>query len=162
MNALDRVYTEHPYYGSRRLTAQLQQDGYSVCRDRVRRLMGQLGLEALYPKPRLSIPNKADTKYPYLLNGLVINRVNQVWSSDITYIPIQGGFMYLTAVLDWYSRYVLSWRISNTMETQFCYEALEEAVSRHGRPEKACRRVRQNPATQIRGVSSRLNCTRNF
>ena len=129
MALIDREYTAHPFLGSRRMTTWLQGEGYEVNRKRVQRLMRLMGLEAVYPKPRLSVGGAGHKVYPYLLRGVSIERVNQVWSTDITYIPMPKGFMYLTAVMDWHSRYVLSWRLSNTLDVEFCLEALEEALS---------------------------------
>lgn len=117
------------------MTAYLNREGYTVNRKRVVRLMRLMGLEALYPKPRLSVGNQAHRIYPYLLEGVEIMRPNQVWSSDITYVRMAQGFLYLVAILDWYSRYVLSWRLSNTLDTLFCIEALEEAFLDGKRPE---------------------------
>ena len=129
MALIDREYTAHPFQGSRRMTTWLQGEGHAVNRKRVQRLMRLMGLEAVYPKPRLSVGGAGHKVYPYLLRGVTIERVNQVWSTDITYIPMPKGFMYLTAVMDWHSRYVLSWRLSNTLDVEFCLEALEEALS---------------------------------
>jgi putative transposase len=134
MALLDEEYTAHPFQGSRRLTTWLQGAGHEVNRKRVQRLMRLMGLEAVYPKPRLSVGGAGHKVYPYLLRNVPIERVDQVWSTDITYIPLPAGFMYLTAVIDWYSRYVLSWRLSNTLDVEFCLEALEEALS-HTCPE---------------------------
>ena len=134
MRLLDEQYTATPFYGVRRMTAWLQGQGYAVNRKRVARLMRLMGLEALYPKPRLSQPAAGHTIYPYLLRGVTVDRVNQVWSADITYIRLQTGFVYLVAVMDWFSRYVLSWTISITMDLSFCVEALEQALGQ-GRPE---------------------------
>jgi putative transposase len=134
MALIDREYTAHPFYGSRRMAIWLQGEGHAVNRKRVQRLMRLMGLEAVYPKPNLSAKGSGHKVYPYLLRQVVIERVNQVWSTDITYIPLPNGFMYLTAVIDWYSRYVLSWRLSNTLDVEFCIDALEEAL-RHGCPE---------------------------
>jgi putative transposase len=134
MALIDQEYTAHPFQGSRRMTSWLRGEGHAVNRKRVQRLMQRMGLEAVYPKPRLSVRDARHKVYPYLLRGVAIERVNQVWSTDITYIPLPHGFMYLTAVLDWHSRYVLSWRLSNTLDVEFCLEALEEALSR-GCPE---------------------------
>jgi putative transposase len=134
MAVIDREYMAHPFLGSRRLTAWLRGEGRRVNRKRVRRLMGVMGLEAVYPKPRLSRPAAGHRVYPYLLRGVAVERSDQVWSTDITYVPMPAGFMYLTAVIDWHSRYVLSWRLSNSLETDFCLEALGEALTR-GRPE---------------------------
>jgi putative transposase len=128
MEKIDREYTAHPFQGSRRLTLWLQGQGHVVNRKRVQRLMRLMGLEAVYPKPKLSVRGVGHKVYPYLLRNVTIERVNQVWSTDITYIPMPAGFMYLTAVMDWHSRYVLSWRLSNTLEVEFCLAALEEAL----------------------------------
>jgi putative transposase len=134
MALIDREYTAHPFYGSRSMVSWLRGLGHQVNRKRVQRLMRLMGLEAIYPKPKLSIRAADHKVYPYLLRNVAIERVNQVWSTDITYIPLPNGFMYLTAVIDWFSRFVLSWRLSNTLDVEFCIEALEEALS-HGRPE---------------------------
>lgn len=134
MRLLDEQYTETPYYGSRRMAAWLRSQGYNVNRKRVRRLMHQMGVEALYPKPRTSQPHPEHRVYPYLLRDVPIVRVNQVWSTDITYIRLHSGFIYLVAVMDWFSRYVLSWAVSITMDVGFCLEALEQAL-RQTQPE---------------------------
>ena len=134
MRLLDEQYTAHPFYGSRRLTAWLVQQGESINRKRVQRLLRIMGLEAIYPKPRLSVAGRGNRIYPYLLRGVSIERPDQVWSTDITYVPLPSGFMYLAAIMDWYSRYVLAWRLSNTLDGSFCLELLDEALSR-GRPE---------------------------
>ena len=134
MRLIDEQYTAQPVYGSRRMTAWLQRQGHAVNRKRVQRLMQLMGLEAIYPKPRLSAPGPGHKVFPYLLRGVTIDRVDQVWSADITYVPLAKGFMYLAAVIDWYSRYVLAWRLSNTLDGSFCLEMLEEALGR-GRPE---------------------------
>jgi putative transposase len=134
MARIDREYTARPFRGSRGMTAWLRREGEKINRKRVQRLMRLMGLEAVYPKPRLSVGGAGHKVYPYLLRDVAIERVNQVWSTDITYIPLPNGFMYLTAVIDWYSRYVLSWRLSNTLDVAFCLEALDEALSR-GCPE---------------------------
>lgn len=128
MRLLDEQYTLTPFYGIRRMTAWLQTQGHSVNHKRVARLLRLMGLEAIYQKPRLSQPGAGHQIYPYLLRGLKIERRNQVWSTDITYIRLHGGFIYLTAVIDWYSRYVLSWEISTTLETEFCASALNQAL----------------------------------
>jgi putative transposase len=128
MRLLDEQYTHTPYYGVRRMTAWLRSQGYTVNHKRVARLLHTMGLETLYPKPRLSQPHPAHRIYPYLLRGVPITRVNQVWSTDITYIRLHGGFVYLVAVMDWFSRYVLSWALSITMDVAFCLEALEQAL----------------------------------
>jgi putative transposase len=134
MRWIDEEYTRRPFYGSRRMAEWLCDRGYEVGRNRVRRLMGVMGLQAVYPKPKLSQAGEAHKIYPYLLKGIEVTRVNQVWSTDITYIRMAGGFVYLVAVMDWYSRYVLSWGLSVTMELDFCMEALKQAL-RRGRPE---------------------------
>jgi putative transposase len=134
MALMDRQYLKTPFYGSRKMTAWLRTQGYRVNRKRVRRLMQVMGLQAIYRRPNTSKPAPEHKVYPYLLKGLEINRVNQVWTADITYIPMARGFLYLVAIMDWHSRYVLAWRLSNTMEVGFCMEALEEALSK-GRPE---------------------------
>jgi putative transposase len=134
MALLDREYTAHPFLGSRRLTQWLIEQGEEVNRKRVQRLMRLMGLEALYPKPKLSVAGRGHRRYPYLLRQVRIERPDQVWSTDITYVPLASGFMYLAAILDWFSRYVIAWRLSNTLDGSFCLEMLEEALSR-GRPE---------------------------
>ena len=134
MRLLDEQYTETPYYGIRRMTAWLHSEGYKVNHKRVARLLRTMGLEAIYPKPRTSVPHPEHRIYPYLLRGVWVTRVNQVWSTDITYIRLHSGFIYLVAVMDWYSRYVLSWALSITMDISFCLEALDEALS-HAQPE---------------------------
>ena len=130
MRLLDEQYTRTPFYGTRKMTAWLQTQGYEVNRKRVMRLLRQMGLEAVYPKPRLSLPGLTQQRYPYLLRGVSISRCNQVWSCDITYIRLQRGFVYLMAVIDWFSRYVLSWEVSITLDTSFCLEALDRALKR--------------------------------
>ncbi len=135
MRQLDELSLKWPFYGSRRLCGELQQQGYRVNRQRIQRLMRKMGLRAIYPKPRTSQPGKGHKIYPYLLRGLRIERSTQVWASDICYIPMAKGFMYLTVIMDWYSRRVLAWRVSNTLETDACVEALEEALLRYGAPE---------------------------
>ena len=124
MRLLDEQYTRTPCYGVERMSAWLRRDGWEVNPKRVRRLLRKMGLEAIYPKPRLSQPGEGHTLYPYLLRGLKIERVNQVWSTDITYIRMSHGWLYLVAVMDWFSRYVLSWRLSANLESAFCLEAL--------------------------------------
>jgi putative transposase len=128
MHLIDEIYTGHPYYGSRRLRACLHRQGYVVNRKRVRRLMRQMGIVAIYPKPRVTQALKEHEKFPYLLRDLVIDHPNQVWCTDITYIRMVRGFVYLMAIMDWYSRYVISWEVSTTMETTFCCEALKKAL----------------------------------
>jgi putative transposase len=130
---LDEQYTRTPFYGVPRMTVEMRKQGYAVNPKRVRRLLRTLGLTALFPKPRTSATAPEHRVYPYLLRGVAIERVNQVWSTDITYIRLRAGFVYLVAVIDWYSRYVLSWALSNTLETGFCLEALEGALP-HGPP----------------------------
>jgi putative transposase len=134
MRLIDEQYTACPFYGSRRMTEWLTRQGEEVNRKRVQRLMRNMGLEAIYPKPRLSAAGRGHKIYPYLLRGVKIERPDQVWSADITYVPMPSGFMYLAAVIDWYSRYVITWRLSNTLEGAFCLEMLEEAL-RSGSPE---------------------------
>lgn len=128
MRLLDEQYTRTPFYGVRRMTVWLQQRGYEVNVKRIRRLLREMGLEAVYPKPRLSQPGQGHTIYPYLLRGLAISRPCQVWASDITYIRLRHGFLYLVAILDWFSRYVVSWEVSNTLDAEFCISALERAL----------------------------------
>lgn len=134
MRLLDEQYTRTPFYGSRRMREWLATQGHEVNRKRVSRLMALMGIEAVYPKPKLSQPGEGHRIYPYLLRGTKVERVNQVWSTDITYIRMAQGFVYLVAVMDWYSRFVLSWSLSLTMEVDFCIEALKRAL-RRGRPE---------------------------
>jgi putative transposase len=129
MRRIDEQYLQRPFFGSRQMAHWLSRQGPRVNRKRVQRLMRLMGLEAIYPKPRTSVPGAPVKRYPYLLRNLEITRPNQVWSADITYVPMRRGFLYLVAVLDWYSRYVLSWRLSNSLEERFCVEALEEALS---------------------------------
>jgi len=135
MNVIDQQYTRTPYYGIRRMTEALRLNGFHVNRKRVGRLMRKMGLEAIYPKPKLSKKNPEHRVYPYLLKGVNIHRPNQVWSTDITYIPMAQGFAYLIAIMDWYSRYVLSWRVSTSLDTGFCIEALQEALAGYSNPE---------------------------
>ena len=135
MALIDRCHLKYPFYGSRRIREWLADEGYQVNRKRVQRLMGTMGIVALYPKRNLSLANQAHKIYPYLLRNLVIDRPNQVWATDITYIPMARGFVYLAAVIDWHSRKVLSWRLSNTLDASFCVDALEEAIDTYGKPE---------------------------
>ena len=128
MRLIDEEYTRHPFFGARRLSRWLCDQGEPACRERVGRLMRILGLEAIYPKKRLSLGNKEHKKYPYLLRGLRIDRPDQVWCSDITYIRLRGGFVYLTAVMDWHSRFVLSWELSITMDSEFCVSTRDRAL----------------------------------
>jgi len=134
MERMDETYTRWPFYGVRRMTAQLRQEGYGVNPKRVRRLLRLMGLEAIYPRKRLTVAAAEHRRYPYLLAGVEVERPDQVWSADITYVRMQRGFLYLVAILDWYSRYVLSWALSGTLETDFCLSALEEAL-RKAQPE---------------------------
>ena len=135
MRRMDELHLAYPFYGSRRLVAALRRDGWSVNRKRVKRLMQVMALETIYQKPSTSQPHPDHKVYPYLLRGLAIERVNQVWCADITYIPMAKGFVYLVAVMDWFSRRVLAWRVSISMDTSFCVEALQEALERYGQPE---------------------------
>ncbi|MEO8316136.1 MAG: IS3 family transposase [Pseudomonadota bacterium] len=135
MRRLDELHLRWPFYGARKLTRELQMDGHDVGRRHVTTLMRRMGMETIYRKPRTSIPARDAAIRPYLLSGLVIDRPNQVWVADLTYLPMAHGFQYLMAILDVYSRKVLSWRVSNTMTPDFCVEALQEALERHGRPE---------------------------
>ncbi len=133
MKLIDRQYLATPFYGARRMAVWLKNQGHQVNRKRARRLMQIIGLKAIYRRPRTSGPRPEDRVYPYLLKGMKVTRPNQVWAADITYIPMARGFLYLVTIMDWYSRYVLAWRLSNTLDVDFCVEALEEAM-RKGRP----------------------------
>ncbi|MEO6931233.1 MAG: IS3 family transposase [Chitinophagaceae bacterium] len=135
MRRIDELHMNHPYYGVLRMQAELTNEQTPINEKRIRRLMRKMGIEVLYRKPNLSKPCPAHLKYPYLLRGLDINRPNQVWSMDITYIPMEKGFMYLCAVIDWHSRFLLGWKLSNTLSVDFCIETLEEAVVAYGTPE---------------------------
>jgi len=135
MRLIDEIHLQWPFYGSRRMRDELEGRGHAVNRKRVQRLMRLMDLRALYPRRRTSQPGKGHKIYPYLLRDLSIERANQVWATDICYIPMAKGFMYLVAIMDWRSRRVLSWRVSNTLDTDFCIEALEEALQRFGAPE---------------------------
>lgn len=128
MRQIDRQYTRTPFYGSRRIMVWLNDNGYQVNRKRVQRLMQKMGLEGVAPGPQTSRSHPEHAIYPYLLRDLVIDRPNQVWCTDVTYLPMPRGFLFLVAILDWYSRYVLAWMISNTQDTAFCLEALEHAL----------------------------------
>lgn len=132
---IDQIHLEKPFYGSRKIAIELERKNFATSRDRVRRLMKEMGIEAIYRKPRTSIPKAGNQIYPYLLKDLVIDRPNQVWTSDITYIPMARGFCFLVAILDLMSRKVLAWRLSNTQDASFCADALEEAVDKYGAPE---------------------------
>lgn len=134
MRLIDGQFLRTPFYGSRKMTAWLREHGYAVGRERVRRLMRLLGLEAIYQKPRTSTPHPEHKIYPYLLRDLAITRPNQVWCADVSYIPMARGFLYLVAIMDWFSRYVLSWRLSVSLHADFCVDALEAALARHGKP----------------------------
>ena len=135
MRLLDEQFLETPWYGSRQMTRHLRHLGHAVGRKRVRRLMATMGLTPIYQRPRTTVPHPEHRIYPYLLRDLVVDRPNQVWCADITYIPMRRGFLYLVAVMDWATRRVLSWRLSNTMDVEFCVAALEEALVRFGRPD---------------------------
>ena len=135
MRRIDEMHLERPFYGSRRIRDWLQDEGHDVNRKRVQRLMRLMGIMAVYPKPRTSRPENGHKIYPYLLRGMTVHRPNQVWATDITYLPMAGGFLYLVAIIDWHSRKVLAWRVSNTLESDFCVAALEEALRRYGAPE---------------------------
>jgi putative transposase len=135
MRRLDELFLAHPFLGSRRMAAMLQAEGRPINRKRVQRLMRLMGIAAIAPKPRTSQPAPGHKIYPYLLRDLVIDRANQVWAADITYLPMSRGFLYLVAIIDWASRAVLAWRLSNSMDVSFCLEALDEALARFGKPE---------------------------
>ena len=150
MRRIDELYLERPFYGSRRMTFDLNEEGRGVNRKRVQRLMRLMGLEALVPRPGTSKAAPGNKVYPYLLRGVTITEPNHVWASDITYIPMANGFLYLVAIIDWASRAVLAWRLSNTMDTAFCIEALDEALQRYGKPRDIQHRPRR--AIHQRGV----------
>ena len=135
MRLIDAQFLETPWYGSRQMARQLRRDGQEVGRKRVRRLMAVMGLVPIYQRPRTTVPNSEHRIWPYLLRGVVIDRPNQVWCADLTYIPMRRGFLYLVAVMDWATRKVLSWRVSNTMDVEFCVDALQDALARFGHPE---------------------------
>ena len=135
MRMIDEEYMRHPFYGTRKMRDYLRRQGYKVNRKRVQRLMRLMGIQSVAPKPNTSLPRKEHKVYPYLLKRIDINRPDQVWCSDITYIRLSGGFVYLTAVMDWHSRYVLSWEVSVTMDDDFCVNALNSAIRQHGQPE---------------------------
>ena len=135
MRLIDEQHMKTPFYGARQMARHLRRQGYVVGRKRIRRLMQKMGMAVVYQRPRTTIPVADHEIYPYLLRDLVINRPNQVWCSDITYIPMRRGFLYLVAIMDWASRKVLTWRLSNTMDTEFCIEALEEAIAKYGKPD---------------------------
>lgn len=135
MRLIDEQFLQTPYYGSRQMARHLRRQGYCVGRKRIRRLMRLMGLEAIYQTPKTSLSHPEHKIYPYLLKGLSINKPNQVWCTDITYIPLKRGFLYLVAIMDWYSRKILSWRLSNTLDTDFCCQSLKEAIQVYGVPE---------------------------
>jgi putative transposase len=135
MRLIDEIHLKYPFYGSRRIRNELRDLGHDVGRGHVSTLMKKMGIRALYQKPRLSVPYPDHKVYPYLLRGVEINSANQVWAADITYIPMARGFCYLTAIMDWASRRVLAWRLSNTLDASFCTEALDEAIVKYGKPE---------------------------
>ena len=135
MKIIDEIYTEHPYFGARRMSKHLVPFGIIIGRKAVSRYYGIMAIEAIYPKINLSKRNQAHKIYPYLLQGVEITKVNQVWSTDITYIRMAQGFVYLVAIIDWFSRYILSWKVSISLESDFCIDALEEAIEKHGQPE---------------------------
>lgn len=135
MQMIDKQMLVTPFYGSRQMTRHLKREGYCISRKRIRRLMGKMGICTIYQKPKLSTPHPDHQVYPYLLRDVAVSAPNQVWCADITYIPMRKGFMYLIAIMDWHSRKVLSWRLSNSLEADFCVEALEEALSLYGAPE---------------------------
>lgn len=135
MALIDRIHTDKPFLGSRRIVDALADQGHCVNRKRVSRLMRLMGIAAIYPKPKTTQRHPAHKVYPYLLRNLSINRANQVWASDVTYLPMASGFVYLTVILDGYSRKVLSWRLSNSLDSDFCVDALEEAIHRYGKPD---------------------------
>jgi len=135
MHEIDRIFTKYPFFGSRQIAAYLPQSGFSAGRHRVRRLMGIMGLQGIYKGPNTSKKHPQHKIWPYLLRKLSITRPNHVWCSDITYIPVKNGFLYLVAIMDWATRKVLSWRLSNTLDASFCVEALDEAIAKYGKPE---------------------------
>ena len=135
MRLVERQFLETPWYGSRQMACHLRREGHAVGRKRVRRLMAKMGLVPIYQRPRTTVPHPEHRVYPCLLRDLVIERPNQVWCADLTYIPMWRGFLYLVAIMDWATRKVLAWRVSNTMDLEFCLEALEEALARFGKPE---------------------------
>ena len=149
MKLIDQQYLSTPFYGSRRMKVWLDREGYPANRKRVRRLMRTMGLQAIYRRPRTSKPALGHRVYPYLLGGMEITRPNQVWAADITYIPMARGFHYLVAIMDWYTRYVVAWNLSNTLDADFCVEALEEALGK-GRPEV----FNTDQGSQFTGASS--------
>jgi putative transposase len=161
--ALDRLHTRWPFYGQRKLKVELDKLGLRVNRKRLRRLMEEAGIEAIAPKRWTSMPNAAHRKYPYLLRGLEINRPDQVWCSDITYIPMERGHAYLVAIMDWHTRAVISWKISNTLDTAFCLEALKEAVAKAGtvpeilNTDQGCQFTSNDWINAVEGMGSRVS-----
>jgi len=135
MRLIDAQFLETPWYGSRQMVRHLRREGYSIGRKRIRRLMAKMGLAPIYQRPRTTVPHPEHRVFPYLLRDVAIDRPNQVWCADLTYIPMRRGFLYCVAVMDWATRKVLAWRVSNTMDVEFCIEALQEAMARFGRPE---------------------------
>jgi putative transposase len=135
MNRVDAIFTARPFLGSRKIAQDLKREGYNVNRKHIQRIMRQLGLAGCQPGPNTSKPHPEHIKFPYLLGNLILGRPLEAWSTDITYIPLPNGFVYLVAIIDWFSRFVLSYRLSNSLETSFCLDALEEALERHGKPE---------------------------
>ena len=135
MRRIDELFLKYPFYGSRQMVHQLRREGVRVGRHRVRRLMRLMGLEAIYQAPRTSTPHPAHRVYPYLLRDVTVDSADHVWCADITYIPVRRGFLYLVAIMDWATRHVLAWRLSNTMDSRFCIEALNDALTKYGRPE---------------------------
>lgn len=134
LKQVDAIYTARPFLGSRRIAQELKREGYNVNRKHIQRIMRQLGLAATQPRPNTSKPHPEHVKFPYLLRNLILKRPLEVWSTDITYIPLPNGYVYLVAIIDWFSRFVLSYRLSNSLETSFCLDALEEALEKHGKP----------------------------
>jgi putative transposase len=134
MRRIDELFMQCPFYGSRQMARHLRREGISAGRHRIRRLMRLMGLEAIYQAPRTSDPHPAHRIYPYLLRNVTVDRADHVWCADITYIPVKRGFLYLVAIMDWATRHVLAWRLSNTMDVEFCTEALREAMAKYGKP----------------------------
>jgi putative transposase len=156
MRLIDAQFLERPWYGSRQMARHLRRESYVVGRKRIRRLMAKMGLAPIYQRPRTTLPNPEHRVFPYLLRDLVIDRPNQVWCADITYLPMRRGFLYLVAVMDWATQKVLAWRVSNTMEVEFCLEVVEEAMARFGRPEIT--RAASSPRRGSRACCSRPGC----
>lgn len=133
INIVDEIYTQYPFFGTRKMASYLKRQGYVIGRKRVKTIYELLGLEAVYPKPKLSVPNKEHRIYPYLLRGVEVTKCDQVWSTDLTYIRLYGGFVYLMAIIDWYSRYVLDWELNISLEAEFCIETLQRILETHDR-----------------------------